>query len=64
MKDVKQDQSNCGIKFIITIRLGGKSTNRRQSSKWKGICKDYKNPISKFDVGKTSFENKRKTYRA
>jgi hypothetical protein len=32
--------------------------------KWKGICGNYKNPISKSNVGQTSFENKRKIYRA
>jgi hypothetical protein len=33
-------------------------------SKWKGVCKAYRNPISKFDVGQMNSKNKGKNYRA
>ncbi len=33
--------------------------NKRQSWKWKIICGNFKNPISEFDVGQMSFENRR-----
>jgi hypothetical protein len=64
-KIVKQDESNGDVEFIMTIGLGGKSTsywksNKRQFWEWKGICKAYKNPILKFDVGQASFENRKK----
>jgi hypothetical protein len=36
----------------------------RQFRKWKGVCMAYKNPILESDVGQTSFENKRKAYKA
>ncbi len=53
---MKQDESDGNQEFIITIRLGGKSsnhwkTNRIKSWKWRGVYKAYKNPISKYDVG-------------
>ncbi len=49
----------------MTTRLGGKATsywkwNRRKSWKWGGVCRAYKNPISEYDVGQMSFENRRK----
>ncbi len=48
---VKQDGSDGDLKFIASIGLGGKlasywKTNKRQSWKWRGICRAYKNPIS------------------
>jgi hypothetical protein len=39
-------------------------TNKRQSWKWRGICRAYKNPILKFNVGHTSSKNRKKTYKA
>jgi hypothetical protein len=50
-KFVKQDESNGDLKFITTIKLGGKlasywKIDRRQFQKWRGICKAYKNLIS------------------
>jgi hypothetical protein len=35
--------------------------NKKKSWKWKGICGNYTNPILESNVGKTSFDNKRKT---
>jgi hypothetical protein len=63
---MKQDESDGDLEFIVTIGLGGKSlnnwkTNKKQSWKWRRLCKNYRNPISKFDVGQTNCENKRKT---
>jgi hypothetical protein len=53
---MKQDQSNGDLGFTTTIGLGGKSinywkTNIRQSWKWRGVCRAYKNITSKFNVG-------------
>jgi hypothetical protein len=42
----------------------GKQINIIQPWEWKGVCYTYKNPISEFDVGQISSENKGKTYRA
>ncbi len=66
---VKQDESNGDPKFTLTIGLGGKSTsywktNRWKFWKWGGICKAYRNPISQYDVERTSFDNKGKAYMA
>jgi hypothetical protein len=66
---VKQDESDGDPEFTMTIRLGGKltsywKTNKTKFWKWRGVCKAYKNPISKFDVGHMSFENRRKACRA
>ncbi len=66
---VKQDELDGDPKFIGTIGLGGKSasywkTNKRQFWRWRRICRAYRNPISKSDVGQMSFENKRKAYEA
>ncbi len=66
---VKQYESNGDPKIIVTIEFGGKltsywKTSRRQSWKWKGICKAYIIPILEFDVGQMSFDNKRKIYKA
>ncbi len=36
----------------------------RQSLKWRGVCKAYKNPILESDVGKTNFDNKWKICKA
>jgi hypothetical protein len=38
--------------------------NKRKFSKWRGVCKAYKNPILKSNVGQTSSENKKKTCKA
>ncbi len=59
---VKQDESDGDPKFIMTIKVRCKLTSywksdRRQSWKWRGIYKAYRNPILKFDVGQTSDEN-------
>jgi hypothetical protein len=53
---MKQDESDGDPKFITTIGIGNNLTSywkldRRQSWKWKGICRAYKNPILEFDVG-------------
>jgi hypothetical protein len=53
---MKQNESNGDPKFTATIRLGGKFTSywkldRRQFWKWKGVCRVYRNPISKSNVG-------------
>ncbi len=66
---IRQDESDGDSEFIVTIGLGGKSISywkidKRKFWKWRGIWKVYKNPISKFDVGQMSFENKRKACRA
>jgi hypothetical protein len=65
---VKQDQSNGDSEFIGTIGFGGKSSsflkrNKRQSWKW-GICGNYINPISEFDVGQMSFGKRKRTCKA
>ncbi len=62
---MKQDESNGDLEFITTIGLGSKSasywkSDRRQSWKWKKICKAYRNPILEFDVGHTNFDNRGK----
>jgi len=62
---VKQNELDDDSEFTMTIKLGGKlasywKTNKRQNWKWKTVCKAYINPISKFDVGHMSFENKGK----
>ncbi len=62
---MKQDELDGDPEFTLTIGLGGKSIsyskiNKRQFQKWRGICKAYRNPILKFDVRETSFENKGK----
>jgi len=66
---VKQDELDSDSEFIMTIRLGGKSSshwkiNTKQSWKWRGICKAYRNPISKSYVGQMSSKNRGKTYKA
>ncbi len=66
---MKQDESDGDLKFIAIIRLGGKlasywKTNRRQFRKWRGIYRAYRNPISEFDVGHMSFENRGKACEA
>jgi hypothetical protein len=66
---VKQDESNNDSKFTSTIGLGGKSSNhwkinRRQSWKWRRVCRAYTNPILKFDVGLMSSKKRRKTWKA
>jgi hypothetical protein len=33
-------------------------------TKWRGICKAYRNPILESNVGQMFFENKGKTYKA
>ncbi len=53
---MKQDELNGDLEFIVTIRLGGKwasyrKTCKRKFRKWKGVCRAYRNPITKFDVG-------------
>jgi hypothetical protein len=53
---MKQNELNGDPEFTMTIGFGGKLTSywkldRRQSCKWKGICRAYRNPISEFDVG-------------
>jgi hypothetical protein len=53
---MKQDELDGSSKFIVTIGLGGKASshwkmNKKQSWKWSGTCKAYKNPISKSNVG-------------
>jgi hypothetical protein len=53
---VKQDELDGDSKFIVTIGLGGKlisywQTNRRQSWKWRGVCRASRDPISKSNVG-------------
>ncbi len=62
---MKQDESDGDPKFTTTIGLGGKSTGYwkldiKQSWKWKGICKAYRNPTLKFDVGHMNSDNKKK----
>jgi hypothetical protein len=57
------------VEFTTTIGLGGKSSNhlktkKIKSWKWRGICENYKKPISKSDVRHTSFKNRRKNYKA
>ncbi len=66
---MKQDELDGDSKFIVTIGFGGKllshwKINRRQSWKWKRVCKAYKNPISKSDVGQMSSKNRGKTCKA
>jgi len=66
---VKQDELNGDSEFTMTIRLGSKlasywKLDKKQFKKWRGVCKAYKNPISEFDVGHTSVENRGKAYRA
>jgi hypothetical protein len=66
---VKQDESNNDSKFTSIIGLGGNSSNhwkinRRQSWKWKGICRAYTNPILKFDIGLMSSKKRGKTWKA
>jgi hypothetical protein len=66
---MKQDEFDDDLEFITIIGLGGKSAsywkiNRKQSWKWKGVCKAYRNPISKYDVGQMSSNNRGKTWRA
>ncbi len=66
---MKQDESDGDSKFIVIIELGGKSANywkinKKQSWKWRGVCRAYKNPISKSNVGQMNFENKGKAYGA
>ncbi len=51
---MKQDEPDGDLEFILIIRLGGKSVSYR---KWRRVCKAYKNPISKSNVGHMSFEN-------
>jgi hypothetical protein len=68
-KIVKQDELDGDLEFTTKIGLKGKlasywKTNKRQSWKWKGICKAYKNPISESDVGKMSSDNKITTCKA
>ncbi len=63
---MNEDESDGDPKFITTIRFGGKllshwKTNRKQSWKWRGVCRAYKNPMLESDVGETSFKNKGKT---
>jgi len=53
---VKQNELDGDLEFTMTIGLGGKSTiykksNKIQNWKWKGVCKAYRNSISKFNVG-------------
>ncbi len=53
---VEQDESNGDSKFIATIGLGSKLASywksyRKQSWKWIGVCRAYRNPILEFDVG-------------
>ncbi len=52
---MKQNESNGDPEFITTIGFGGQSTsywkiNKKQFQKWKGVCRAYKNPISKSNV--------------
>ncbi len=47
---VKQNELDGDSEFTMTIGLGGKSasywkSNKIQFWKWKGVCKDYWNPI-------------------
>jgi hypothetical protein len=53
---MKQDELDGDSEFIATIRLGGKSASYwkldiKKNWKWRGVCKDYRNPILEFDVG-------------
>jgi len=62
---VKQNESNGDPEFTMPIGFGGKPTsywniNKRQSWKWRGICRAYRNSILKFDVGQMSFKNRGK----
>jgi len=62
---VKQDESDGDPKFIAAIGLGGKSMSywkpdKKQSWKWRRVCRAYKNPISEFNVGQMNSKNKRK----
>jgi hypothetical protein len=57
---MKQDEWDDDLESTTTIGLGSKSTNywkinKRQSGKWKGLCKAYKNPILKTDVKQINF---------
>jgi hypothetical protein len=59
---MKQDEWVGNLEVIVTIGLGSKSsnhwkTNKKQSWKWKGIYKAYKNPILEYDVGQMNFDN-------
>jgi hypothetical protein len=62
---VKKDELDGDLEFTTIIGLRGKlasywKINIRQSWKWKGVSKVYKNPISEFDVGHMSYENRKK----
>ncbi len=66
---MKQNEWDGDPKFITTIGLGGKlaiywKSNKRKFWKWRGVCKAYKNPISKSNVGQTSSTNRGKAYGA
>jgi hypothetical protein len=66
---VKQDELDGDPKFTMIIGLGGKlasywKTNKRQSWKWRGVCKAYRNPVSKLNVGQMNSKNKGKAYGA
>jgi hypothetical protein len=66
---MKKDESDGDSEFTMTIGLGGKSPSYwkvkiRQFWKWRGVCRAYRNPISKSNVGQTSLKNKGKTCRA
>ncbi len=66
---MNQNESNGGPKFITTIGLRGKlasywKTNKRQSWKWKGVCRACRNPILESSVGQMGYENIGKTCKA
>ncbi len=66
---VKQNELDGDVEFTTIIGLIGKLANYWKSDiiwfwKSKGVCRAYRNPISKFDVGQMSSENKRKTCEA
>ncbi len=53
---MKQDESGGDLEFTMTIGLGGKSasywkSNKKQSWKWKGVSKAYRNHILDSNVG-------------
>ncbi len=65
---MKQDELDGNSKFIVAIGFGGKlasywKTNKKQSWKWKGICRAYKNPMLESNVRQTSSKNKGKIYK-
>ncbi len=53
---VKQDESDGNLESTTTIRLGGRLSSHWKPNKIKfwqltGVCRAYRNPILKYDVG-------------